>query len=222
MLLSPCCRILCLFLLALTQTLFVCSCAVTTGTARPSHISAFAPGDEQLMSCPRIAGRYADKGEASTVKGGSVGQVSLSQLLFGDDPSNASADDVTVLEPEQDVIDIQFFKDRQSLTARRFSKYIWRKGWNWDHSVYGQPYYCVNGFMQIDSGTHHGGAQGIGMFVEGKSYLLRKTVDQSLVILQRESALGIVVIVPFATRKDIWYRFPTIEDGDQQQPTLVE
>ena len=190
MLLPPCCRILCLFLLALTQTLFVCSCAVTTGMARPSHIPAFVPGDEQLMSCPRIAGRYADKGEASTVKGGSVGQVSLSQLLFGDDPSNASADDVTVLEPEPDVIEIQFLKDRQSLTSRRFSKYTWGKGWNWDHRVYGQPYYCVNGFLQVDSRAEHHGAQGIGMFVEGKSYLLRKAVDQSLIVLQKERALS--------------------------------
>jgi hypothetical protein len=204
-------------LLALSQILFVGGCAVTTGMERPSQIPAFAPGDEQLTSCPRIVGRYADKGEAFTEKGGSVGQVSLFQLLFGGDSAYASVDAVTVLEPEQDVINIQFLKDRQSLTARRFSKYIWRKGWNWDHSMYGQPYYCVNGFLQIDSGAHHGGAQGIGMFVEGKSYLLRKAVDQSLIVLQRESALGIVVIVPFATRQDIWYRFPPIEDGDHQQ-----
>jgi len=130
---------------------------------RPSQIPAFAPGDEQLTSCPIIVGRYADKGEAFTEKGGSVGQVSLFQLLFGDDSTYASANAVMVLEPEPDVINIQFFKDRQSLTARRFSKYIWRKGWNWDHSVYGQPYYFVNGFLQIDSGAHHGGAQGIGL-----------------------------------------------------------
>jgi len=219
---SSCCRILCLFLLALMLTLFVCSCAVTTGMERPSQIPAYAPGDEQLMSCPRIVGRYADKGEAFTVKGGSVRRVSLFQLLLGDDPANASADDVTVLEPEPDVIDIQFFKDRRSLTSRRFSKYTWGKGWNWDHSVYGQPYYCVNGFLQIDSRAEHHGAQGIGMFVEGKSYLLRKAVDQSLIVLQRESAFGIAVIVPFAAKQDIWFRFPSIEDGVQQQPTLVE
>jgi hypothetical protein len=189
---------------------------------RPSQIPAFAPGDEQLMSCPRIVGHYADKGEAFTVKGGSVRQVSLSQLLFGDDPANASADDVTVLEPEPDVIDIQIIKEGQPFTVRRFSKYTWGKGWNWDHRVYGKPYYCVNGFLQVDSGAHHHGAQGIGMFVEGKSYLLRKAVDQSLIVLQREGAFGIVVIVPFAARQDIWFRFPPIEDGVQQQPTLVE
>jgi hypothetical protein len=189
---------------------------------RPSQIPAYAPGDEQVMSCPRIVGRFADKGEAFTVKGGNVGQASLSQLLFGDDPANATTDDVTVLETEPDVIEIQFFKDRQSLTSRRLSKYTWAKGWNWNHSVYGQPYYCVNGFLQIDRGAEHHGAQGIGIFVEGKSYLLRKAVDQSLIVLQRESAFGIAVIMPFGAKQDIWFRFPPIEDGVQKQSILVE
>lgn len=212
---SLCFRVLCLFLLALAQILFVCGCAVTTGMERPSQIPAFAPGEEKLMSCPRITGRYADKGEAFTVKGQSVGQVSLFQLLFGNDPACAAADAVTVLEPELDVIDIHFFKEGQPLATRRFSKYTWEKGWNWDHRVLGQPYYCVNGFLEIDRGAEHHGAQGLGMFVAGKSCLLRKAVDGSLIVLQRESALGIVVIVPFAARQDIWCRFPPIEAGAQ-------
>ena len=54
------------------------------------------------MSRPVIAGRYTDKGEAFTVNGQSVGQVSITQLLFGD----AAADTVTVLEPELDMIKI--------------------------------------------------------------------------------------------------------------------
>jgi hypothetical protein len=209
---SPYCRVLCLVLLVLAQILFICGCAVTTRMERPSQIPAFAPGDEKLMSCPRIAGRYMDKGEAFTVKGQSVGQVSLSQLLFGDNPAYAAADAVTMLEPESDVIDIHFFKEGQSLAVQRFSKYTWGKGWNWDHRVYSQPYYCVNGFLQIDRGAEHHGAQGLGMFVAGKGCLLRKAVDGSLIVLQRENSLGIVVIVPFGAKQDIWCHFSSISD----------
>ena len=172
------------------------------------------------MSCPRIAGRYADKGEAFTVKGQSVGQVSLSQLLLGADPAFAGADTVTVVEPESDVIEIQVFKQGQSVTARRFSQYAWRKAWNWHSSKYGQPYYCAKGFLEIDREGEHGGASGLGGYAAGKDCLLRKAVDGSLIVLQREETMGIVLIVPFYARRDIWCRFPPIDDGCQPQPSV--
>ena len=97
---TPCCCVLYIVLLALSQILFVCGCSAIS--KRPFQIPASAPGDEKLMSRPVIAGRYTDKGEAFTVNEQSVGQVSISQLLFGD----AAADTVTVLEPELDMIKI--------------------------------------------------------------------------------------------------------------------
>ena len=212
---TPCSRAFCLGLFALALILLVCGCALTP--KRPSQIPDFAPGDEKMMSVPRIAGRYADKGEAFTVKGKSAGQVSLSRLLFGDDPACAGADAVTVLEPEPDVIKIQVFREGQSVAMHRFSKYAWH--WNWDSSKLGQPYYGVKGFLEIAISESHGGAPGIGMYAAGTDCLLRKAVDGTLIVLQRESSFGIIVFVPFAGRQDMWCRFSPIEDGGQPQPS---
>ena len=174
------------------------------------------------MSCPRIVGRYLDKGEVFTVKGESLGEVSLSKLLSGVDPTDASADTVTVLEPEPDVIEIQFFKQGQPLAGLRFSRYTWAKGWHWDNRVLGQPYYCAKGFVELGNGTaSHGGAQGLGLYVAGKGCRWRKAVDGSLIALQDESVSGIAVIVPLRMRRCTWCRFPPIGDDLQQPPSRV-
>jgi hypothetical protein len=207
----------------LTQILLVCGCAVTP--KRPSQIPAFAAGDEKLMPSHRIVGRYADKGEAFTDKGKSLEQASLSQLLFGSDPVYAEADTVNVVEPESDVIDFQFSQKGQSVTTRRISKYTWSKATggrgifaNWDSSKYGQPYYVVKGFIDIAISESHGGASGVGMYVAGTDCLLRKGIDGSLIVLQKESGFAVVVIVPVGGSHCTWYRFPPIADGDQPQP----
>jgi hypothetical protein len=232
-------------LFALAQILLVCGCAVIP--KHPEQIPAFAPGDGKFGSAPKIAGHYANKGEAFTVKGESLGQVLLSRLLFIDQPaspaqasygrtadkvkallgdnSTSAADSVTVLEPEPDMVELQFFKQGQSVATRRFSKYTWNRatgGWgifaNWDSSTLGQPYYEVKGFMDIGISESHGGVPGVGMYVSGMDCLLKKGVDGSLIVLQRESGFGAFVIVPVWNRRDMWGRFPPIEDSGQSQP----
>jgi hypothetical protein len=215
---TACCRARCLVLFAFAQLLLASGCAVVP--RRPPQIPAFVPGDEKLMSCPRIAGHYTDQGEAFTVKGKGVGKVSLSQLLFGADPACAGVDSITVREPGPDVIEMQLSKQGHSVATRRFSKYAWH--WNWDSSKLGRPYYGVKGFMDILTKDEHGGAAPLGGYAAGKECLLRKAVDGSLVVLQREEAMGLVVIVPFYSRKDLWCRFPPLEDGGQPQPGLVK
>jgi hypothetical protein len=76
----PRCLALCLGLFALVQILLVCGCAIIP--MHPAQIPAFVPGDEKLGSVPKIAGHYANKGEAFTVEGESLGQVLLSRLLY--------------------------------------------------------------------------------------------------------------------------------------------
>jgi hypothetical protein len=215
------CRLaFCLWLFAQAQILLVCGCAAIPKP--PSQIPAFAPGDEKYMSVPRIAGRYADKGEAFTDKGKNVGQASLSRLLFGDHSACAGADTVTVVEPEPDVIEIEVFKQWQSVEKHRFSKYTWNRATggrgifaDWDSSKLGQPYYGVKGFLDISISESHGGASGIGMYAAGTDCLLRKAVDGSLIVLQKESGFAIIVIVPVGGSHCIWHRFPTIADGGQ-------
>jgi hypothetical protein len=217
---TACRRAFCLWLFVQAQIFLVCGCAVIPKP--PSQIPAFAPGDEKSMSVPRISGRYADKGEAFTDKGKSVGQVSLSRLLFGDHSAFAGADTVTVVEPEPDMIKIEVFEQGQSVEKHRFSKYTWDRATggrgifaNWDSSKLGQPYYGEKGFLDIGISESTGGAAGIGLWVAGTECLLRKAIDGSLIVLQRESSFAIFVIVPVWGSHCTWYRFPPIEDGGQ-------
>ena len=207
-----CCRTFCLTLLAVVQIAFVSGCAVTP--KYPPQLAAFASGEEKLTSCPRIVGCYADKGEALTVEGQSAGEVSLSQLLCGDYPACAAADTVTVLEPEPDVIEIQFSKQGQSFTALRFSKYTWVKAWNCDSRVLGRPYYCSKGFMIIERGSEqHMDPILASGYVVGKDCILRKAVDGSLIVLQKESSMGIFLLFPVPLPSShTWCRFPPIGD----------
>jgi len=205
----------------------LCGCAITP--KRPPQIPAFAAADEKFGSCPKIMGRYSDSGQAFTNQGISAGQMSLSKLLFGSDLACVEADSVNVVEPEPEMIDFQFCKDGQPVATRRVSKYTWNRATggygvfeNWDSSKYGQPYYSVKGFMDIPIKESHGGAAGVGMYVSGTDCLLRKGIDGSLVVVQKDSGFGVVVIVPFWSSHCTWYRFPPIADGDQLQHNLVK
>lgn len=234
---------LCLCLFALMQILLVCGCAVIP--MHPAQIPAFVPGDDKFGSAPKIAGHYANKGEAFTVEGESLGQVLLSRLLyvdrpsetshgggrankvkvlFGDNPAYAAAETVNVLEPEPDVIKMQFVKQGQPVATRHFSKYAWRL--SRDSHELGQPYVAVKGFIDITTKDEQGGASGypggIGMYQSTEEIFLRKAVDGSLIVLHREQGFGILVFVPFGGRQDMWCRFPPIEDGGQPQPSPVK
>ena len=206
-------RTLCLCSFTLAQILLVCGCNLVP-KQRPPQIPAFVPGDEKLSSVPRIAGRYADKGEAFTKKGKSVGQVSLSGLLFGSDPAYAEADVVNIVESEPDTIVIQVLKKGQSVAQRRLSKYTGQ--WSWDSSKLGQPYCGHHGFLlvQISVKRYDGSLGPVSGGSEGVSCLLRKAVDGSLIVLQREAGT-VFVIVPLIWSNNTWYRFPPIADGDQ-------
>ena len=210
-------RALCLILLFM-RFLFVCGCAVAPKP--PSQIPAFAAGDENLMSCPKIVGRYADKGEAFTDNGRSLGRVFLSRLLFGSNPVSTEADTVNVVEAQPDVIDFQFSKKGRLVATRRISQYTWSRATggrgifaNWSHSNYGQPYHAVKGFIDIGTSESHGGASGVGMYVAGTDCLLRKGIDGSLLVLKKESGFAVAVIVPVGGSNFTWYRFPPIAGG---------
>ena len=184
----------------LVPILLVCGCSITP--KRPSQIPAFASGDEQLMSCPRIVGRYANTGEAYTVNGERMGQVSLSCLLFGADPDCVGAAAVTVEEPEADVIEFQVFNRGQVAAMRLFGKITW---WGkWDSRRCSQPYKCAKGFLLIERGSEHNDLLELGVYAAGKDCLLRKGVDGSLIVLQKAD-------LPFSASGDLWYRFPPIE-----------
>ncbi len=223
--------------------LHICGCAVVP--KQPGQISALVPVDKNVGATPKISGSYANVGDAFTVKGENLGRVLLSRLLliepppatcwcvgisnktrvlYGINPSYTGANSVMVAEP--DVIEMQFFREGQSVAMRRYSKYTWSRATgghgifaNWDSNKYGQPYYPVKGFLDIGTREEHGGAAGIGGYAEGEDCLLRKAVDGCLIVLHREQHFGIFVMVPFGGTEDIWCRFPPIEDRNQAQQT---
>lgn len=174
---------------------------------RPAVMPAFAGGDEQPATPFGIAGEYVDEGEAFGADGTPLGPVSLSKLLLGEDPALAGTDAVAVLSPAPDIMELRPLRAGQPLTTRRFSEYTWSKARAWDANEFGQPYYPANGFLSIDRGVEHAGAAGIGMYAAGGSCLLRKGIDGSLIVLRQDVAFGVVVVVPFAKRQDVWARF---------------
>lgn len=205
----------------------LCGCAITP--KRPPPIPAFAAADEKFGASPEIKGWYSDSGQAITNQELSVGQVSLSKLLFGSGLAGVEADAVNVLEPEPEVIDFQFFKDGQPLATRRLSKYTWKRATgghgvfaNWDSSKYGQPYYSVKGFLDLPIKESHGGAAGVGMYVSGTDCLLRKGVDGSLIVIQKDSGFGVILAIPVRGSHCTWFRFPPMADGEKAPPPSVK
>jgi hypothetical protein len=196
--------------------IFIWGCAVPL--KQPVQIPALVPGEKKFGATPNIAGSYANEGEAFTVNGKDLGPVLLSRLLMVDN----SADSVTVLQSEPEVIDMQFNKQGQSIAMRRFSLYTWKRATgktgifaDWDSNRYGVPYYAVKGFVDIVINQSSKGFPPIGFSVAGEECLLRKAVDGSLIVIHREESGGMVLIVPYGVSGDTWCHFSPIEKSDQ-------
>ena len=197
----------------------ICGCAVTP--QRSLQLPAFATGDENFLPCSKIMGRYANQGEAFTEKGERLGPGFLSQLLFDSNFTGATAEAVNVVESEPDVIDFQFSMKGHSIVTHRLSKYTWRRATggqgifaNWDGRKYGQPYFCVKGFLAVGISESQGSIFGAGMYAAGTDCLLRKGVDGSLIVLQKVSHFAVIAIVPVGGSQYTWYHFPPMVEGN--------
>ena len=201
------------------QLLLICGCAVTP--QRPPPLPAFVTSVAKGRPCQTILGQYANQGEAFTEKGKSLGHGFLSQLLFDATPASNGADTVTVLESAPEVIDFQFSTNGQSVVTHRISKYTWSRATggqgifaNWDGRKYGQPYFCVKGFLAVGISESHGSIFSAGMYATGTDCLLRKGVDGSLIVLQKASHFAVIAIVPVCGSPCTWYRFLPIIEGN--------
>lgn len=192
----------------LIVSLVVQGCAFSS--SRPTPIPEFSPRNGRATSHPSIAGCYADSGEVFSADGQSLGTVSLSHLVFPDAPDS---DSVEIVEDGAATIDFGFFREGSLAGSRRLSEYSWWKAWDWDAAKLGQPFYPVNGFVEIEGEFEHGGAAGVGMYAFGQSCLLRKGVDDSLIVRRTVNAVGVAVVVPLSAARTIWCRFPPLVDG---------
>jgi len=209
-------------LIAAAAVLTLCSCAVIP--SRPEQIPAFAPAPDQAGVVLNLAGRYANRGEAYTPKGQSLGPVFLSRLLWMEsiatnslpegsqilalskaDVTNIFADSIQVMVPETNMLELQFFQGNQRVATRVFTEYAWH--WKSDNQALGEPYYRVKNFVDVVAAVR----PSMGLPVadqESDECLFRKAEDGSLIVLYREQFFEVILVMPCFGNREIWCRFP--------------
>jgi hypothetical protein len=177
----------------------------------PSQLPPLVACETKLGVCPEIAGHYLDKGEAFTIKGISKGTVSLSQLLHEKDCSITNADDVMVMGPQQDVIEITSLRDGKPFATLRQPKFTTKAYLDKGDAALAQTYVCQEGFVRLRlEQSSSGCAAGIAVFSDG---LWARKAEDALIVLHAWGGGGIVAIVPFAYGKTRWCRFPPVEEN---------
>ena len=204
-------------LLTLAQMQLLTGCALIFRPEYPSQLPPLLSGEVNSGLCPDITGHYSDKGKVLTPKGETAGEVSLSQLLHNDDPCFAQADSVVVLGPKQvlvpgyeaqEMFEIKSLKNGQPFATWR--QPLFKLGVTIDSR---QSYNCQRGFVEILRYVSYGGIYFTAVW-ENHDYLwLRQAIDGSLIVLHKDCSLGAIVVVPFATERDLWYRFPPVPEG---------
>lgn len=178
----------------------------------PSQLPPMVACETKLGACPEIAGHYLDKGEACTIKGKSKGTASLSQLLHDKDSAMTNADDVTVIGPQQDVIEITSLRNGEPFATLRQPKFTTKAYLAKGDPALAETYLCEKGFVRLRlEQSSSGCAAGIAVFSDG--LWARKAVDGSLIVLHKWGGGGIIAIVPFAYGKTRWCRFPPVEEN---------
>jgi hypothetical protein len=182
--------------------LLSCGCRVIPGY--PPQLPPLATVETLRGAAPDITGRFSNKGEAFSPDGRAMGEVSLSDLIYGTEGAGPGAirrpDAVAILGPTNAVLTLKFLERNQVVSA------VWRR----DGHPYATPdtYVGNKGFNWLIVRTEHGGAAGIGGYASEESIWLRKARDGSLIVLHRKVATGMALIVPFAGAANRWCWFP--------------
>jgi len=177
----------------------------------PTQLPPLVACETKLGACPEIAGDYLDQGEAFTIKGESKGRVSLSQLLHDKPSAITNADDVMVIGPRQDVIEITSLRDGKPFATLRQQKFTTKAYLDKGDAALAQTYLCEKGFVRLRlEQSSGGGAAGIAVSSDG--LWARKAVDGSLIVLHNWGGGGVIAIVPFAYGTTRWCRFPPVEE----------
>jgi hypothetical protein len=198
------------FLLSVTvaELQFIIGCAVIPDF--PQELPRLVAGDEKFTSaCPDLAGRYRDKGEAFSPEGNRAGEVSLSQILHGDDAAFAEAESVVAVA-DRDSIEIRSLKNGAPFALWRTTYLTREKYLSEGGRASLDSYICTRGFVQITRENHLQG-EPLGAGVGSDLVFLRKAVDGSMIVLHRADAGALILwIVPVPLRRPIklWYRFP--------------
>jgi hypothetical protein len=171
----------------------------------PPPLPALARGHTDLTDCAEISGHYADRGQAFAEDGSSLGEVSFSRVLG---IVAEGTDAVDVFQVDKDVLVVTPSAAGERGPSRRYTRYTWSRGWGWNAADWGQPYYCSRGFLLVGVAARKDTASSAAVLAESVDLLMRKGVDESLLVLCHGSAAGLLLGIPFAAHSNAWFRFP--------------
>ena len=184
-------------------------------TPPPASFPAFMPDHDRLTDCAELGGHYMDAGEAFAAGGASLGAVSLASL-FGILHQGASADSVDVSQMDSDVLIVTRVSGQERSPTKRYTRYTWSRGWGWNDKDWGQPFYCANGFLDIEIAARRESAPPAAAFTESIELRMRRGAEGSLLVLCRGQAVGLLLGLPFEAHRDVWLRFPPRTDRPLQ------
>lgn len=194
---------------------------------RPPTLPALAPG---INAAPVIAGGYQDKGTIFSRNGEPLGTISLSSLLFGrtaGQDGNTAGDAmqrtniklVVLVGPRQDVFEAQSWQGDRQLASRQWQR-LTGKSLNAISKAGGNPdtetYRWHNQFLMLFTEVAVSGPGAIPLPIyraQEQSLQMRKGVDGSLLVFQRDADTLVLGLAPFNHHQDLWYRFPPALNG---------
>ncbi len=206
-----------IILIILIVILSLSSCAYIPNY--PSQLSPLTSADTKLEVCPDISGRFADKGLAISPDGQALGEVSLTQILhekyYDKVPYLKDADTVTVMAPENDVIEIQSLQGGKQIATWKQAKYDDRRRKGNVSDEMGKTYGCISGFVRLARSYAFDATYG-ALFGASDFLSARKAVDGSLSVYHRAGWYVIVFLLPvWHMEHNEWYSFRPAEQSIQ-------
>ena len=172
----------------------------------PEGLPLLAAPGVPVERCTGIAGHYRDAGSAISGSGASLGPASLTRILHLN-KSSAAADMVVLRGPNNDVLEVESFRGNTSvaLLKKQLIKEI--------HEKY-RPlgFACTDGFVPFHIEMHSGSLAPVPVaWFAGHELWLRRAADGSLVVVDIHSGGGMASLIPWGSRENTWYSFPSAE-----------
>lgn len=179
----------------------------------PSNFPALELVSTKLETCPPIAGRYSDIGEAVDSDGNSIGSVSLTNLLHIPDKLSA-VPEVVVVSDAGERVQIDSFRGTERVAVWQQAKLTKEAYLANGDSAAGDTYLCQDGYVRLGRsyGARGGGAGPLIVLGVRSDFLwLRRANDGSLVVLHTDlNGYAIMMLFPVGTANRVWYRFPPL------------
>lgn len=172
----------------------------------PSNFASLTKTDESYGKCPDIEGRYNDKGDIISLEGKPIGKISLTYLLHGGEESSFDKVDTIVI-----IGHLNNLIEAHSLTNGT-------EIFSWSQSAeYKNPtgnYVCKRGYVVLNLWSYANVSIPPVHSLQGyRNLWCRRAVDGSLIVLDREANRGLILVLPYWSDNNIWYRFRPVKEA---------